>query len=69
MISLAPYRGVLASRELLAHPGRRRGADGSAPVRRVADVLAKELGWSEERVRREVALFKEEARSEGLVGS
>jgi hypothetical protein len=38
-------------------------------VRRVAATLAKELGWSDERTGRELALFSEEARAEGLLGS
>jgi glycerol-3-phosphate dehydrogenase len=39
------------------------------PVRRVADVLAGELGWSEQRTREEVEHFAEEARAEGLQGA
>jgi glycerol-3-phosphate dehydrogenase len=44
--------GLLAAREL--------------PVERVADVLARELGWSPERTAREIALFAEEADAEGM---
>jgi glycerol-3-phosphate dehydrogenase len=47
--------GLLAAREL----------DGE-PVRRVGAVVARELGWSDERLQREIALFAEEARAEGL---
>jgi glycerol-3-phosphate dehydrogenase len=48
--------GLLAAREL---PG--------APVRRVGEVLARELGWSAERLERELASFADEADAEGLV--
>ena len=44
--------GLLAAREL--------------PVERVADVLGRELGWSPERVGREVERFAEEADAEGI---
>ena len=48
--------GLLAAREL--------------PVKRVADVLARELGWSKERMGLEIERFAEEAQAEGLlVGS
>ncbi|HEY2283755.1 MAG TPA: glycerol-3-phosphate dehydrogenase/oxidase [Solirubrobacteraceae bacterium] len=36
------------------------------PVERVADVLARELDWSPERIAREIALFAEEAAAEGI---
>jgi glycerol-3-phosphate dehydrogenase len=62
--------GLLAAPELLGDGGRPAdGADGTAPVRRVAAVLAKELGWSQERTAREVERFEQEARAEGLLGS
>jgi glycerol-3-phosphate dehydrogenase len=62
--------GLLAAPELLGDGGRPAdGADGTAPVRRVAAVLAKELGWSQERTAREVERFEREARAEGLLGS
>jgi glycerol-3-phosphate dehydrogenase len=62
--------GLLAAPELLGDGGRPAdGADGTAPVRRVAAVLAKELGWSQERTAREVEHFEREARAEGLLGS
>jgi glycerol-3-phosphate dehydrogenase len=62
--------GLLAAPELLGDGGRPAdGTDGTAPVRRVAAVLAKELAWSEERTAREVERFEQEARAEGLLGS
>jgi glycerol-3-phosphate dehydrogenase len=62
--------GLLAAPELLGDGGRPAdGADGTAPVRRVAAVVANELGWSEERTAREVERFEREARAEGLLGS
>jgi glycerol-3-phosphate dehydrogenase len=48
--------GLLAAREL---PG--------APVRRVGEVLARELDWSAERLERELTNFAEEADAEGIV--
>ncbi len=50
--------GLLAAREL-----------SEDPVRRVADVLAGELDWSEQRTREEVERFAEEAHAEGLQGA
>jgi glycerol-3-phosphate dehydrogenase len=50
--------GLLAAREL-----------SEDPVRRVADVLAGELGWSEQRTRDEVERFAAEARAEGIEGA
>jgi glycerol-3-phosphate dehydrogenase len=47
--------GLLAAREL--------------PVERVADVLARELGWSAERVGLEIERFAQEARAEGVLGA
>jgi glycerol-3-phosphate dehydrogenase len=49
--------GLLAAREL-------GGVDN--PIERVADVLARELGWSEERTRSEIERFAEEAAVEGI---
>ena len=55
---------LLAAREL----------DGSSPsgprppVRRVADVLASELGWSAQRTSEEIERFAQEARAEGFEG-
>jgi glycerol-3-phosphate dehydrogenase len=45
--------GLLAAREL--------------PVERVADVLARELGWSKERTELEIERFAEEAQAEGML--
>ena len=45
--------GLLAAREL--------------PVERVADVLARELGWDGERVGLEIGRFAQEARAEGIL--
>jgi glycerol-3-phosphate dehydrogenase len=50
--------GLLAARKL-----------SEEPVRRVADVLAGELDWSEQRTREEVERFAEEAHAEGLQGA
>jgi glycerol-3-phosphate dehydrogenase len=54
--------GLLAAHELSV------GGVGS-PVSRVADVLAGELGWSEQRTREEVERFAQEARAEGIEGA
>ena len=54
--------GLLAARKLSTD--RPDGVAG--PVRRVADILARELGWSAERVARELERFEDEARAEGL---
>ncbi len=48
--------GLLAAREL---PG--------APVRRVGEILARELDWSAERLERELESFADEALAEGIV--
>jgi glycerol-3-phosphate dehydrogenase len=54
--------GLLAARELIADsPGSEPG-----PVRRVGDVLARELGWDEARLAHELESFAEEARAEGI---
>jgi glycerol-3-phosphate dehydrogenase len=56
--------GLLAARELT----RDASASGGEPaaVRRVGDVLARELQWSAERLELEIARFAEEAASEGI---
>jgi hypothetical protein len=36
------------------------------PINRVADVLARELGWSSGRRREEIERFAEEAHAEGI---
>jgi len=51
--------GLLAGRDLV---------EQAIPVRRVADVLARELAWDSERLQRELERFAEEARAEGLGG-
>jgi glycerol-3-phosphate dehydrogenase len=54
--------GLLAARSLVTEE-----TDGVAgPVRRVADILARELDWNAERLAREIASFEDEARAEGL---
>jgi glycerol-3-phosphate dehydrogenase len=61
--------GLLAAHDLLdAGDGPAAAPHAGAPVRRVAAVLASELGWSSERTAREVERFYEEARAEGLLG-
>jgi glycerol-3-phosphate dehydrogenase len=53
---------LLAAGELVS-----AASDGTpGPVRRVADVLAGELGWSAERTREEIERFAQEARAESL---
>jgi glycerol-3-phosphate dehydrogenase len=54
--------GLLAARELTAEdaPGE------SGPVQRVGDVIARELGWSAERLAREIERFAAEAAAEGI---
>jgi glycerol-3-phosphate dehydrogenase len=54
--------GLLTARELLAGDG-----SAAAPVERVGQVLARELGWSDERLARERAAFAAEAGAEGIV--
>jgi glycerol-3-phosphate dehydrogenase len=56
--------GLLAARDLVPRPS----ADGADPVRRVADVLGRELGWSIGRTTAEVERFAAEADAEGLRG-
>ncbi len=51
--------GLLAARELV-------GSEGDGPARRVADVLARELGWDERRREEELVAFTAEAAAEGL---
>jgi glycerol-3-phosphate dehydrogenase len=53
--------GLLAANDLLPD----RAGEASAAVRRVADVLARELGWSAERAAEEIRRFAQEARAEG----
>jgi glycerol-3-phosphate dehydrogenase len=56
---------LLAAHELAGSP-----AEGpSGPVRRVADVLAGELGWSAQRTQEEIDRFAREASAESLEGA
>ncbi len=55
--------GLLAARELLADTSA-----AESPVRRVAALLAGELGWSEQRAALETERFLEEAGAEGILG-
>jgi glycerol-3-phosphate dehydrogenase len=54
--------GLLAEGELAGEPG----VGAAAPVRRVASVMARELGWDEAREAAEIERFVAEARAEGL---
>jgi glycerol-3-phosphate dehydrogenase len=54
--------GLLAARELLGED-----AEQAPAVRRVADLLGQELGWSRERTMLETERFLEEARLEGIL--
>jgi glycerol-3-phosphate dehydrogenase len=54
--------GLIAARELMGD----QPSGESSPVRRVADVLARELEWGPERVIREIEGFQDEARAEGI---
>jgi glycerol-3-phosphate dehydrogenase len=55
--------GLLAARELTAA----RAPGESGPVQRAGDVLARELGWSPERLAREIERFAAEAAAEGIL--
>ncbi len=58
--------GLLAARELTSATA---GLGRPAPAaRRVGEVLARELRWSEERLERELSRFAEEASAEGIAG-
>jgi glycerol-3-phosphate dehydrogenase len=60
--------GLLAARDLLdGGDGPAATSDASAPVRRVAAVLANELDWSEQRTAQELERFSKEASAEGLL--
>jgi glycerol-3-phosphate dehydrogenase len=50
----------------LGAPPQERADRPPGPVRRVADVLAGELGWSEQRTTEEIERFAQEARAEGF---
>ena len=53
--------GLLAANHLLAD-----GRDASEPVRRVAEVVGRELGWELRRMEMEMERFALEASAEGL---
>ncbi len=55
--------GLLAARELTVRAPAGRVPE---PVARVGDVLARELGWSEQRLELELQRFAAEARAEGI---
>jgi glycerol-3-phosphate dehydrogenase len=58
--------GLLAARELtLASAGA--GDGHPAPVQRVGETMARELGWGAERLQLELERFAEEARLEGIL--
>ena len=57
--------GLLAARELTGEGAGQPGGERPA-VRRVGDVLARELGWDEERLAGELTAFAQEARAEGI---
>jgi len=61
--------GLLAARELVPDDGGPEvsGPGGGGPVELVADILARELGWSAERRVLELRRFGEEADAEGIV--
>jgi glycerol-3-phosphate dehydrogenase len=61
--------GLLAARELTSDPASPSAADGGgvASVRRVGDVLARELHWSPERLELELERFAAEAAAEGIL--
>jgi glycerol-3-phosphate dehydrogenase len=58
--------GLLAARELT--PAETSPDQPAAPVRRVGETLARELGWSSERVELEIGRFADEAVAEGIAG-
>ncbi|HWX75216.1 MAG TPA: hypothetical protein VNZ05_07915, partial [Solirubrobacteraceae bacterium] len=61
--------GLLAARDLVSDGAGPGAGEASAPVRRVAAVLASELAWSQERTAGELERFEQEARAEGLLGA
>ncbi|HWX98049.1 MAG TPA: glycerol-3-phosphate dehydrogenase/oxidase [Solirubrobacteraceae bacterium] len=58
--------GLLAARQL-SPPAGGGGASHSAAVQRVGEIMARELGWSSERLAVELERFAEEARLEGIL--
>ena len=65
-LGLLAARALSAEESNVALPAEVPGGD-VPPVRRVGDVMARELGWSAERLALELARFAEEARAEGIV--
>ena len=68
--------GLLAARELTGDSAGSAGSVGggaeeiaSRPVQLVGDVLARELGWSPERLASELSRFAEEAAAEGILAT
>ncbi len=59
--------GLLAARELTSEPDPGAPAGPAAAARRVGETMARELGWSAERLAVELDRFAEEARLEGIV--
>jgi glycerol-3-phosphate dehydrogenase len=57
---------LLAAREIGSEPPE-RGAGEAAPLRRVGETMARELGWDAGRLARELERYTEEARLEGLL--
>jgi glycerol-3-phosphate dehydrogenase len=59
--------GLLAARELTSELNAGAPDGPAAPVQRVGETMARELGWSPERLAVELERFAEEARLEGIV--
>jgi len=59
--------GLLAARELTSQTRAGAPAGPAAPAERVGKTMARELGWSPERLALELERFAEEARLEGIV--
>jgi glycerol-3-phosphate dehydrogenase len=57
---------LLAAREIGSEPPE-PGAGGAAPLRRVGETMARELGWDAGRLARELERYTEVARLEGLL--
>jgi glycerol-3-phosphate dehydrogenase len=57
---------LLAAREIGSEPPE-HGAGEAAPLRRVGETMARELGWDAGRLARELERYTEEARLEGLL--
>jgi glycerol-3-phosphate dehydrogenase len=57
---------LLAAREL-GFEAPERGAGEAAPLRRVGETMARELGWDPARLARELERYSEEARLEGIL--